>query len=93
MCVHSGGFALERAQFAAQDGASSWRSPFAGFAPGLEFLAADQELIDFAAILGLLLSVLGFGPCGRQVRESDRLHAKLEFGAEADRTHALLECW
>ena len=29
---------------------------------GLGFLAADQELIDFAAILGLLLSVLG---CGR----------------------------
>ena len=26
------------------------------------------------------------------MRESDRLHAKLEFGAEADRIHAMLEC-
>ena len=26
------------------------------------------------------------------MRESDRLHAKLEFGAEADRIHAMFEC-
>ena len=37
---------------------------------------------------------LSFGvrPGGRLVRESDRLHAKLEFGAEADRFRAMLEC-
>ena len=63
-----------------------------GAAPGSGFLAADQEPIDFAAILGVAPPSFGFRPCGRRVRESDRLHAKSEFGAEADRIHAMLDC-
>ena len=59
---------------------------------GLGFLAADQAPTDFAAILGIAPLSFGLRLCGRQERESDRLHAKLEFGAEADRIHAMLEC-
>ena len=52
---------------------------------GLGFLAADQELIVFVAILG-------FGLAVDEGCESDRLHAKSEFGAESDRITVVLEC-
>ena len=52
---------------------------------------AGQELIVFALNFGWLLSVLECGRVG-DLRESDRLHTKLEFGAKADRFHAMLEC-
>ena len=46
----------------------------------------------FLRDLGVAPLSFGLRPCGQQVRESDRLRAKLEFGAEADRIHAMLEC-
>ena len=49
-----------------------------------------QELIDFAAMLRLLLSAWGL-PGGPLVRESARLHAKLECGGETDLPHVVSE--
>ena len=89
-CVHSCGSALERANFVDRASASPGDCPLQGCLgygvsrrPG-----ANRFRRDF----GMAPLSFGLWPCGRQVRESDRLHAKLEFGAEADRIHAMLEC-
>ena len=85
--VHCCSSALERANFADCAGASPGDCPLQGCP---RFGVAGQELIDVAAILRLLLSVLG-SACGPLVRESDRLHAKLECAGETDLPHVVSE--
>ena len=89
-CVHSCGFALERAHFADHDGSSlgvCFLQGYPGFGvsrrPGANRCCRDLEVAPLS---------FGFCPCGPLVHQSDRFHAKLEFGAEADRIHAVSEC-
>ena len=89
-CVHSSGFALERAQSVVQDGASPDVRPLQG-CPWFGVSRRRQGANRFLRDLGVAPLSFGLRPCGQQVREFDRLHAKLEFGAEAGRIHTMLE--
>ena len=51
--------------------------------PGANRCCRDLEVVPLS---------FGFCASGPLVRESDRLHEKLEFGAEGDRIRAMLEC-
>ena len=88
--VHCRGSALERANFVDRAGASPGDCPLQG-CPGSRvsrWPGANRFRRDFG------MAPLRFGERlgGRRVRESDRLHAKFELGAETDRLHAMLEC-
>ena len=89
--VHSGGFALERAQSAVQDGASPGVRPLQG-CPGFGVSRRRPGANRFRRDLGVAPLIFGLRPCGRQVRESDRLHAKLECAGETDLPIKVLEC-
>ena len=85
--VHCCGFALERANLADRAGASPGDCPLQGCPgfgvsrrPGANLRCCDLEVAPLS---------FGFCPGGPLVRESARLHAKLECAGETDLPHVV----
>ena len=87
--VHCCGFALERANFADRADASSGDCPFQG-CPG-SGVSRRAGANRFCRELEVAPLSLGVCPGGPLVRESVRLHAKLECGGETDLPHVVSE--
>ena len=85
--VHCCGFALERANFADRAGASPEDCPLQG-CPGSGGSRRPGANLRFCDLEAAPLS-FGFCPGGPLVRESARLHAKLECAGETDLPHVV----